>query len=98
MNNILLAGANGFIGSFLYNSFNKDYSITALDYSKGPIEENFFSLDLTQKSDVAAFTEKAPKCDALIFLVGLAHKKGKEQELGEFRRINKQTLVNLISV
>ena len=98
MNNILLAGANGFIGSFLYSRFNKDNFITALDYSKGLIEDNFFPLDLTQEADVETFAEKAPKCDALIFLVGLAHKKGKGQELGEFRRINKQTLVNLISV
>jgi len=85
------------IGSFLYNSFNKDYSITALDYSNGPIEENFFSLDLTQEADVKTFAEKSPTCDALIFLVGLAHKKGKGQELDEFRRINKQTLINLLS-
>ena len=97
MNNILLAGANGFIGTFLYNSFNKDYSITALDYSKASIEENFFSLDLTQEADVENFADKSPKCDALIFLVGLAHKKGKGQEFEEFRRINKQTLVNLLS-
>jgi nucleoside-diphosphate-sugar epimerase len=85
------------IGSFLYNSFNKDYSITALDYSNGPIEENFFSLDLTQEADVENFADKSPKCDALIFLVGLAHKKGKGQEIDEFRRINKQTLINLLS-
>ena len=94
---ILLAGRAGFIGSFLYNRFNKDYSITALDYSKASIEENFFSLDLTQEADVKTFAEKSPKCDALIFLVGLAHKKGKGQEFDEFRRINKQTLVNLLS-
>lgn len=98
MNNFLLAGANGFIGSFLYSRFHKDYSITALDYSKGSIEENFFSLDLTQKANIKTFAEKLPKCDALIFLVGLAHKKGAGQELGKFRRINKRTLVNLISV
>ena len=77
MNKVLLAGANGFIGSFLYNRFNIDYSITALDYSKGLIEDNFFPLDLTQEADVENFTEKSPKFDALIFLVGLAHKKGK---------------------
>ena len=94
---ILLAGANGMIGSFLYNSFNKDYSITALDYSKASIEENFSPLDLTQEADVETFAEKSPKFDALIFLVGLAHKKGKGKELDEFRRINKQTLVNLLS-
>ena len=95
--NILIVGANGFIGSFLYNRFNKVYSITALDYSKGSIEENFSSLDLTQEADVETFSEKSPKCDALIFLVGLAHKKGKVQEFEEFRRINKQTLINLLS-
>ena len=97
MNNILLAGANGFIGTFLYNSFNKANSITALDYSKGLIEDNFSSIDLTQEEDVEIFADKSPKCDALIFLVGLAHKKGKGQELDEFRRINKQTLINLLS-
>ncbi len=97
MNKVLLAGANGFIGSFLYNRFKKDYSITALDYSKGLIEDNFFPLDLTQETDVENFTEKSPKFDALIFLVGLAHKKGKGKELDEFRRINKQTLINLLS-
>ena len=78
---ILLAGANGMIGSFLYNRFNKDYSITALDYSKGSIEDNFFSLDLTQEADVKTFAEKSPTCDALIFLVGLAHKKGRDNKL-----------------
>ena len=97
MNNILLAGANGMIGSFLYNTFNKDYSITALDYSKSLIEDNFFSIDLIQEADVENFADKSPKCDALIFLVGLAHKKGKGQEIDEFRRINKQTLINLLS-
>ena len=95
--NILIAGANGMIGSFLYNTFNKDYSITALDYSKGLIEDNFFSIDLIQEADVENFADKLPECDALIFLVGLAHKKGKGQEFEEFRRINKQTLVNLLS-
>ena len=98
MNEILLAGVNEYIGSFLYSRFHKDYSITALDYSKGAIEENFFPLDLSQGADVETFAEKSPKCDVLIFLVGLAHKKGKGKELDEFRRINKQTLVNLLSI
>ena len=94
---ILIAGVSGFIGTFLNNRFNEDCSIIALDYSKGLIEDNFFSLDLTQEADVKTFAEKSPTCDALIFLVGLAHKKGKGQEFEEFRRINKQTLVNFLS-
>ncbi len=97
MNNIILAGSNGFIGTFLYDTLNKNNSINALDYSQGLIEDNFSSLDLTQENDVDKYVEKLQKCDALIFLVGLAHKKGKVQDLDEFRCINKQTLINLVS-
>ena len=85
------------IGSFLYIRFYKNYSIAAIDYSKALIEETFSPLDLTQEADVETFAEKSLKFGALIFLVGLAHKKGKGKELDEFRRINKQTLVNLLS-
>ena len=38
-----------------------------------------------------------PNCDVLIFLVGLAHKKGNGKDINEFKKINKNTLVNLIS-
>ena len=85
------------IGSFLYTKFYKNYSITAIGYSNASFEENFPPLDLTQEADVETFAEKSLKFGALIFLVGLAHKKGKGKELDEFRRINKQTLVNLLS-
>jgi len=33
MTKILLAGANGFIGTFLYEKFKSKYSLTGLDYS-----------------------------------------------------------------
>ena len=72
MNKVLLAGANGFIGSFLYNRFNKDYFITALDYSEGSIENNFIQLDLTDVGQVNHFAENHTYFDALIYLVGLA--------------------------
>ena len=98
MNNILLAGANGMIGSFLYNKLNSTYSITGLDYGNESIADDYYSTDLSDLSGVRDFVDNSPKCDALIFLVGLAHKKGKGKELDEFRGINKQTLVNLLSV
>ena len=97
MNNILLAGANGMIGSFLYNKLNSTYSITGLDYGNESIADDYYSTDLSDLSGVRDFVDNSPKCDALIFLVGLAHKKGKGKELDEFRRVNKQTLVNLLS-
>ena len=97
MNKILLAGSNGFIGSFLYNSFNKDYNITSIDFNESSIGDNFFLVNLTNMEDVEKICENIQLCDALIFLVGLAHKKGVGKELNEFRSINKKTLINLIS-
>ena len=96
-NPVLLAGANGMVGSFLYKYFKNNFSISAIDYGKKSTAENYYSVDLSQKADTETFADKPPKCDALIFLVGLAHKKGKGKELDEFRRINKQTLSNLLS-
>ena len=94
---ILLAGANGNIGSFIFEKLNKEYAITRLDYTQGILGNNYFSLDLTNELEVSTFSKSSPKHNALIFLVGLAHKKGKGQEFDEFRRINKQTLINLLS-
>ena len=93
---ILLAGANGNIGSFIFKILNKEYAITRVDYTQGILGDNYFSLDLTNELEVSTFSKSSPKHDALIFLVGLAHKKGKGQEFEEFRRINKQTLINLL--
>ena len=93
---MLLAGANGNIGSFIFERLNKEYAITRVDYTQGILGDNYFSLDLTNELEVSTFSKSLPKHDALIFLVGLAHKKGKGQEFEEFRRINKQTLINLL--
>ena len=97
MNEVLIVGSNGFIGSFLYKKLNSSYSCTGLDYGQKSTVDDYYSVDLTQSSGVRNFAENTPICEIIIFLVGLAHKKGKRQELDEFRCINKQTLVNLLS-
>ena len=95
---ILIAGVSGYVGSFLFEKLHNQYDITGLKNSRDSTHTDFFSLDLTVEAEVKSFSQNAPKCDVLIFLVGLAHKRGKGKELDEFRRINKQTLVNLLSV
>ena len=97
MTKILLAGANGFIGTFLYGKLKSKFSLTGLDYSEESNLENYYSTDLTDISNVQAFVEDSPHFDALIFLVGLAHKKGKGKDLPEFKEVNYQTLINLLS-
>ncbi len=94
---VLLAGASGHIGSFLYNSLNKYYTITALGHSTKSIHKRFFSLDLTKVQQVKQFVEKIEKHDALIFLVGLAHKKGRAKEILDFRNVNTQSLIFLLN-
>ena len=44
-----------------------------------------------------AFLAKEFIFDVLIFLVGLAHSKGKKNDIDKFREINYQTLYNLLS-
>jgi len=94
---LLIAGVSGYIGTFLYDRLNSAYSTTGLDYGEVSIAKDYYSVDLTNEENVNTIASKLPQCDSIIFLVGLAHKKGKGQEIDEFRRINKQTLVNLLS-
>ena len=74
---ILLAGANGNIGSFIFKKLNEEYAITRLSYTQGILGDNYFALDLTNELEVSTFSKNTPKHYALIFLVGLAHKKGR---------------------
>ena len=69
---ILVAGANGYIGSKLFTQFEQMFSITSLDYSQGLIENNFIQLDLNDVGQVNHFAENHTYFDALIYLVGLA--------------------------
>jgi len=95
--NILIAGATGYIGSKLVIKLEQLVSITSIDYSQGTTEKNFTELDLTNVEQVNSFTENCAHFDTLIFLVGLAHAKGKGKDLQEFKKINYQTVTNLLS-
>ena len=94
---ILLAGDKGFIGSYLYSHLEQRVSITSIDYSKGQSEKNYTQLDLTDINQVKDFAYNCSHFDVLIFLVGLAHAKGRGKELPEFKKVNYQTIVNLLS-
>mgnify|MGYP000023458677 CR=1 FL=1 len=97
MKKILLTGSNGFIGSNLFHQLKEHTSVTCIDYSSGSTEKDFINLDLTDINQVKDFAYNCAHFDVLIFLVGLAHAKGKGKDLPEFKKINYQTLVNLLS-
>ena len=93
----MISGINGNIGSFLHPQLEHEFSIMAMSYSQGSIENNFIQLDLTDIDKVNHYAENCDHFDDLIFLVGLAHIKGKGRNLPEFKKVNYQTLLNLLS-
>ena len=88
MNQILVTGGTGIIGSY----FKKVFNTTNFTYL-GSKDCNLNSI-----SAVREYFSDTNKYDILIFLVGLAHEKGKKSKLSEFNEINFQTLVNILSV
>ena len=97
MKKILLTGAKGFIGSHLYSQLEEKVTITSVDYINDSAEKDFINLDLTNTDKVNDFADNCPHFDVIIFLVGLAHAKGKGKDLHEFKKVNYQTLINLLS-
>lgn len=91
---VLLAGGSGIIGSYLYSTLKHHHNVYAIDKNKDNISY-INNLDLTERSQTNKFVKENNKFDALIFLVGLAHSKGKRNEFDAHQLINYQTLVNL---
>ena len=96
MKNILIAGASGYIGSKLIPAFEKNYNTFLTGHNK-VLNNKIITLDLTNNEQVDNFVNNCTAPDSLIFLVGLAHKKGKRKDLNAFKKINYHTLKNLLS-
>jgi len=94
---ILIAGADGMIGNYLNNYFDRRYSVISTSFYN-PDNKYTFSGDMTSIEFTEAVTKDCERPDVLIFLVGLAHAKGKGKDLPEFENVNYKTLVNLLSV
>ncbi len=93
---VLIAGATGVIGSHL-SSFLKDkVDLTLLSLSQKDISKNYVSVNLCKNNEVDNFVCSGPKYDVIIFLVGLAHSKGKSKDFYSFESVNLKTLKNLI--
>jgi len=94
---ILIAGGQGFIGSHLNSSLEEQAAITCFDYNPNQSLDNFIKVDLTDNNQVNQVVEKCDCFDVLVFLVGLAHAKGKGKEFPTFQKVNYQSLVNLLT-
>lgn len=93
--NILLAGQNSIIGSFLYKELKSENEIIGI--GKGEFNSlNYIDLDLLNRDRVNEFVKENKHFDVLIFLVGLAHAKGKNQDYPVFKKVNYLTLFNIL--
>ncbi len=95
---ILLAGATGNIGSFLYTKLKSLVSVDSIFFGNSIIDSDFTNIDFSDIDKVKNHFKNYGYFDALIFFVGLAHSKGKNKDISTFNIINYQTLVNLLSV
>lgn len=88
---ILIVGDTGTIGHFLYDKLKTSDNNKVVGISSKKV-------DLTSINEIKQFCKSHTAFKTIIFLVGLAHKKGKNKDYVEFEAINYQTLVNLLSV
>ena len=83
---ILIAGNTGIIGSYLCSKETfKNASII-----------NSSIVDLSSEKRTYEFAKTAKKINVLIYLVGLAHSKGRKNNYNIFKMINYNTLKNLL--
>jgi len=97
-NRILLVGASGIIGSYLNKNLSADFSIQTIVSSRCTDLKYDFSVDLTNKQELEKVILKVEPFSILIFLVGLAHSKGKKENYSEFYDNNYMTLKNLLDL
>ena len=95
-NSLLIAGSDGYIGLNTSEFLSKKYQIYTIGFYDNE-HESTFSGDLTDLGFVEIVVKNCPTPDVLIFLVGLAHKKGKGAEYDLFEQVNLKTLINLIN-
>ena len=95
---ILILGGSGIIGSKIHKRLKKDYFTTST-YRKGKKFDKFYKkLNLNKVDEVKMFFRDNDYFDVIIFLVGLAHKKGKGKDIDDFRRTNVNTAKILLKI
>ncbi len=96
MKNVLIAGATGHLGSYLLGELKDYHNVLGLSKS-GNIKDGALKIDLTNEYKTKSFAKSCQNFDVLIFLVGLAHSKGESKQYPIFRKMNVNTLKNLLS-
>ena len=93
---IMVAGSDGYIGRSIVEFLGLKHELSTIGYYDKKTSSTY-SGDLNDPSFIEEVAANCIKPEVLVFLVGLAHKKGKGAELDLFEAVNYQTLVNLLT-
>ena len=93
--NILIAGSDGYIGQHTSTFLSSNYTVSTIGFYAESMKCTFNG-DLADQVFVDGVVKNCPAPDVLVFLVGLAHKKGKGADIARFDQVNFQTLANLL--
>jgi len=91
---VMIVGADGMIGSSVVGLLKAGFDLTTVGYYSKNTDLSF-SGDLADKHFAEHIAASCESPDILIFLVGLAHSKGKGADYDLFEEVNYRTLVNL---
>lgn len=92
MKTILICGSSGNIGSYLFKNLKSKYHVIGTSNSQN---SNYLRINLLDKKNIKKSLSNLDGLDTLIFTVGLAHSKGKNEEYQKFEEINLLTLENI---
>lgn len=92
---ILIIGAGGHIGSFLSKKFPLAHKIYSPRF-KGPLNNISEKFELKNLNQTEKYFKDSQPFSVILFLVGLAHKKGSNNNFDKFNDTNFITLKNVI--
>ncbi len=98
MKKVLIVGGRGKIGKEINSYLNDRFDILSIGYRDNIYKDKkYFSLDLLDSSTVKNFCENNKIFNTIIFLVGRAHKSGRERDFSIYENTNLITLKNLLN-
>ena len=75
MKTILITGASGFIGGYVFQNLRNDYNLIGLDNNPSQyngLSSNFTKVDITDKAEIDLVFKKY-RPDVVIHCAGIAH-------------------------
>ncbi len=96
---VLITGANGFIGSNIYNGLKDNHEILGISQSKKSNKcDNYICCDLTDKETLEKIIKDHKDIDVIVHCAALAHNKGNDLSKERFMKVNYEVTKYLVDL